>query len=82
MYISYIIFKSILTTEFCEILFSFPYINKIFNNDETKECNIYRCEPIVNYITKKVNSLPDKDINDLIKNTKIIDESLKRTMFS
>jgi hypothetical protein len=79
---SYIIFKSILTTEFCEILFSFPYINKIFNNDETKECNIYRCEPIVNYITKKVNSLPDKDINDLIKNTKIIDESLKRTMFS
>ena len=79
---SYIILKSILTTEFCEILFSFPYINKIFNNDDIKECNIYKCESIVNYITKKVNSLPDKDINDLIKNTNITDDSLKRTIFN
>jgi len=78
---SYIILKSVLTTEFCEILFSFPYINKIFNN-ETKECNIYKCESIVNYITKKVNSLPNKDINDLIKNKKITDDSLRRTMFN
>jgi hypothetical protein len=79
---SYFILKSILTTEFCEILFSFPYINKIFNKDTTKECNIYKCESIVNYIDKKVKSLPDKDINDLIKNTNITDDSLKRTNFS
>ena len=78
---SYIILKSVLTTEFCEILFSFPYINKIFSN-EIKECNIYKCEHIVNYITKKVNSLPNKDINDLIKNTNITDDSLRRTLFS
>ena len=79
---SYIILKSILTTEFCEILFSFPYINKIFSNDDIKECNIYKCELIVNYIIKKVKSLPDKDINDLIKNTNITDDSLRRTNFS
>lgn len=79
---SYFVLKSVLTTEFCEILFSFPYINKIFNNDDIKECNIYKCESIVNYITKKVNSLPNKDINDLIKNKKITDDSLRRTMFN
>lgn len=75
---SYIILKSILTTEFCEILFSFPYINKIFNN-KIKECNIYKCTHIVNYIIKKIKTLPNNDINNLIKNTKITDNSLKRT---
>ena len=79
---SYIILKSILTTEFCEILFSFPYISKIFNKDKTKECNIYKCQSIVNYIDKKVKSLPDKDIDNLIKNTNITDDSLRRTNFS
>ena len=76
---SYIILKSVLTTEFCEILFSFPYISKIVNKDTTTECNIYRCESIVNYIIKKVKSLPDKDIDGLIKNMNITDDSLRRT---
>jgi hypothetical protein len=78
---SYFVLKSILTTEFCEILFSFPYIYKLFNNNETKECNIYKCESIVNYIIKKIKSLPNNDINNLIKNTNITDDSLRRTTF-
>ena len=79
---SYFVLKSVLTTEFCKILFSFPYINKIFNNDDIKECNIYKSESIVNYISKKVKSLPDKDIDNLIKNINITDDSLRRTNFS
>ena len=58
------------------------YGSENFTIEVIKECNIYKCELIVNYIIKKVKSLPDKDINDLIKNTNITDDSLRRTNFS
>lgn len=79
---SYSILKPILTTEFCEILFSFPYITKIFNNDNNiKECNIQSCESIVNYIKKKIKTLPNKYIDEAIKNIIIYEDTLRRTLY-
>jgi len=79
---SYSILKPILTTEFCEILFSFPYISKIIsNNNNIKECNITKCESIVNYIKKKIKTLPNKYINDAIKNIIIYEDTLRRTLY-
>jgi hypothetical protein len=77
---SYSILKPILTTEFCEILFSFPYINKIISNN-IKECNITKCESIVNYIKKKINVLPNKYINEAIKNIIMYEDTLRRTLY-
>ena len=80
---SYSILRPILTTEFCEILFSFPYIAKIFDNDLTniKECNIKSCETILNYIKKKIDILPNKYINEAIKNIIIYEDTLRRTLY-
>ena len=77
---SYSILRPILTTEFCEILFSFPYIAKIFG-ENNKECNIKSCETILNYIKKKINILPDKYINEAIKNIIIYEDTLRRTLY-
>jgi hypothetical protein len=78
---SYNILKPILTTEFCEILFSFPYINKIISNNNIKECNITKCESIVNYIKRKIKVLPNKYINEAIKNIIIYEDTLRRTLY-
>jgi hypothetical protein len=78
---SYSIFRPILTTEFCEILFSFPYIAKIFGDNNIKECNIKSCETILNYIKKKINILPNKYINEAIKNIIIYEDTLRRTLY-
>lgn len=79
---SYSILKPILTTEFCEILLSFPYINKIIsNNNNIKECNITKCESIVNYIKKKIKTLPNKYIDEAIKNIIIYEDTLRRTLY-
>jgi len=78
---SYSILRPILTTEFCEILFSFPYIAKILGENNIKECNIKTCENILNYIKKKINILPDKYINEAIKNIIIYEDSLRRTLY-
>jgi hypothetical protein len=77
---SYSILRPILTTEFCEILFSFPYIAKIFG-ETNKECNIKTCEHILNYIKKKIDILPNKYINEAIKNVIIYEDSLRRTLY-
>jgi hypothetical protein len=79
---SYSILRPILTTEFCEILFSFPYIAKIFGNDQNnKECNIKSCETILNYIKNKINILPNKYINEAINNIIIYEDTLRRTLY-
>ena len=79
---SYSILRPILTTEFCEILFSFPYIAKIFgNNLNNKECNIKSCETILNYIKKKIDILPNLYINEAIKNIVIYEDTLRRTLY-
>ena len=78
---SYNIIRPILTTEFCEILFSFPYIAKILGETNIKECNIKSCETIVNYIKRKINILPNKYINEAIKNIVIYEDSLRRTLY-
>ena len=79
---SYSILRPILTTEFCEILYSFPYIHKIFSNDKNiKECNIKSCETILNYIKKKIDILPNKYINEAIKNIVIYEDTMRRTLY-
>ena len=78
---SYSILRPILTTEFCEILFSFPYIAKIFGDNNIKECNIKNCETIVDYIKKKIKILPNININDAIKNIIIYEDTLRRTLY-
>jgi hypothetical protein len=79
---SYSILRPILSTEFCEILFSFPYIAKIFgNNPNNKECNIKSCDSIVDYIKKKINILPNKYINEAINNIIIYEDTLRRTLY-
>ena len=78
---SYSILRPILTTEFCKILFSFPYIAKILGENNIKECNIKICEPILNYIKKKIGILPDKYINDAINNIIIYEDSMRRTLY-
>jgi len=77
---SYSILRPILTTEFCEILFSFPYIDKIFG-ETNKECNTKNCESILKYIKKKINILPNKYINEAIQNIIIYEDSLRRTLY-
>ncbi len=78
---SYSILRPILTTEFCEILFSFPYIAKILGENNIKECNIKTCEPILNYIKKKIDILPDKNINEAINNIIIYEDSMRRSLY-
>jgi hypothetical protein len=78
---SYSILRPILTIEFCEILFPFPYIAKIFGENNIKECNIKNCESIVDYIKKKIKILPDININLAIKNIIIYEDTLKRTLY-
>ena len=78
---SYSILRPILTTEFCEILFSFPYIAKIFGETNIKECNIKTCESILNYIKKKIDILPNKYINEAIKNIIIYEDTMRRTLY-
>ena len=78
---SYSILRPILTIEFCEILFSFPYIAKIFSKNNIKECNIKNCESIVDHIKKKIKILPDININLAIKNIIIYEDTLKRKLY-
>jgi hypothetical protein len=77
---SYSILRPILTTEFCKILFSFPYIAKIFG-ENNKECNTQRCESILNFIEKKIDILPNKYINEAIKNIIIYEDTMRRTLY-
>jgi hypothetical protein len=78
---SYSILRPILTIEFCEIIFSFPYIAKIFGETNIKECNTKTCESIVDHIKKKIKILPDININLAIKNIIIYEDTLKRTLY-
>ena len=78
---SYFILKPILSTEFCNIIFPFPYINKLFNNNY-EECNIYKCNYIVNFITKKMINLKINEINLALKNIEIKEDTLKRSLYS
>jgi predicted DNA-binding protein YlxM (UPF0122 family) len=58
-----------------------PYIAKIFGENNIKECNIKICEFILNYIKKKINILPNKYINEAIKNVIIYEDSMRRTLY-
>ena len=46
-----------------------------------KECNIKSCETILNYIKKKIDILPNKYINEAIKNIIIYEDTLRRTLY-
>ena len=82
---SYFILKCILETEFCNIIFAFPYIYKLLSikEQEKYDCNIKECPTIVSYISKKMLNLPIKIINQVISyNYPNNDKSLRRTFYN
>lgn len=84
---SYFILKCILETEFCNIIFAFPYIYKLLPSKEQNknDCNIKECSTIVSYISRKMLDLPIKIINQNIKyndKDKDKDKSLKRSLYN
>jgi hypothetical protein len=78
---SYFILKCLLETEFCNIIFAFPYIYHIFMSNDSI-CDINECPAIVTYISKKMIHLPIKLINEVINHCNPNNNNnLKRTFY-
>lgn len=71
---SYYILKTILNMHFFDVLYELKYIKKLLNNNN--ECHIE------NKIKNIIDNLPIVFLNKIIKDFKIIDNSLKLTLFS
>ena len=55
--------------------------NFVGSENDSAQCNVYKCQKLVKYIKKIINKPPIKIINKVIKHLYTFDDSLKMTIF-